>query len=305
MSSRNNKKTIFVDAPPQDVKLRKLTTRPMSAFEERDQRWLWRPFIPLGTVTSMFGDGGVGKSTVTYDWMARLTTKRPMPNRTKGVSGSVLIMASEDTVETTIKPRLRAAGADMDRVFALGYDDPHNPKNFDPIEAISTHLKDLEEIIVERGDVKLLVIDPLADFSGDLKLDKNEDVRKIMRPLRKLAQQYELAVIVVYHINKNPDQAAHHRGMGSLAMRNVPRSSLLVAIDPISPVTRRIMVQTKANLSPSDNSAIGFEIMATGGGKVIRIQWDNEMTDADPDELLSKKLAKEKSAQPGDQVPTR
>ena len=135
---------------------RQLTTRPLASFEEREFEWLWDLFIPLGMVTIMFGDGGVGKSTVSYDVAARITTKELLPFNDERVSGSVLILTKEDTIESIIKPRLRVAGADLDRVHMIGYEVPDNPDDFDPIDRLDAHLAELEGEIVRLGDVKVI-----------------------------------------------------------------------------------------------------------------------------------------------------
>ena len=59
---------------------RTLTTRAIDQFEAREVSWLWWPFIPLGMVTMLFGDGGVGKSTLTIDLAARISRGRRLPS---------------------------------------------------------------------------------------------------------------------------------------------------------------------------------------------------------------------------------
>jgi hypothetical protein len=64
------------------------------------------------------GDLGLGKTLVTLDLCARMTTDRPCRDGSPGVGPThVLHMRAEDSYEETIGPRLVAAGADMERVF--------------------------------------------------------------------------------------------------------------------------------------------------------------------------------------------
>ena len=51
---------------------RPLTTRTLDLFTSREIEWLWWPFVPLREVTLLFGDGGVGKSSVIVDMAARV-----------------------------------------------------------------------------------------------------------------------------------------------------------------------------------------------------------------------------------------
>ncbi len=52
----------------------------VSQVREEAIRWLWPGRIPLGKLTLLDGDPGLGKSLVTLDLVARLTTGRAMPD---------------------------------------------------------------------------------------------------------------------------------------------------------------------------------------------------------------------------------
>ena len=53
--------------------------RALSTFKRREVNWLWRPFIPSGFITTVAGDGEVGKTTAIYDILARITVGDPLP----------------------------------------------------------------------------------------------------------------------------------------------------------------------------------------------------------------------------------
>jgi len=92
----------------------------MSTVKPERVRWLWPGHLPRGKVVDLSGDPGVGKSTLALDIAARVSTGRAMPD---GAGGGrprgVLILSAEDGLADTIRPRLEAAGADLDRVIAL------------------------------------------------------------------------------------------------------------------------------------------------------------------------------------------
>jgi len=50
--------------------------------------WLWAGWIPLGKLAVLDGDPGVGKSTLTLDIAARVTTDRAMPDGTASDVGA-------------------------------------------------------------------------------------------------------------------------------------------------------------------------------------------------------------------------
>ena len=72
----------------------------------RDVRWLWPARIPLGKFTLLFGDPGLGKSFITLDMAARVTTGRAWPDGGECPRGTVLLIGAEDDVEDTVAPRL-------------------------------------------------------------------------------------------------------------------------------------------------------------------------------------------------------
>ena len=65
------------------------------------------------------GDPGLGKSALTLDIAARITTGSPMPDGSPGVDGGVVVLNAEDDEADTIVPRLMAMNADLTRVRLL------------------------------------------------------------------------------------------------------------------------------------------------------------------------------------------
>ena len=91
----------------------------LDAVSPRPVRWLWPGWLPLGALVMIDGDPGVGKSTVTHDFAARVTTGRPWPDGQKCPRGNVLIMTAEEGLADTVLPRVQLAGSDSSRVLVL------------------------------------------------------------------------------------------------------------------------------------------------------------------------------------------
>src|SRR5258708_15039857 len=82
--------------------------------------WLWPCRRPLGKLVLLDGDPDQGKSLLTIDWAARLTTGRPWPDGTPiNRPEPVVLLGGEDNVLDTVSHRLRAAGADLSRGHVL------------------------------------------------------------------------------------------------------------------------------------------------------------------------------------------
>jgi hypothetical protein len=135
-----------------------------SKIKSRKLKWLLKPFIPRG-ITVVTGDSGIGKSTFIIDLIARITTGDAMPQFSdlaldETLEGSALIICKEDDPGLVIKPRLRAAGADMSRVHMVVVQRSKLPDDYDVIESLDTGIERLERIIQDIGDVRAILIDP-------------------------------------------------------------------------------------------------------------------------------------------------
>jgi hypothetical protein len=91
-----------------------------SQFKMQRVEWLWPGWLARGKLHILGGGKGAGKSTLGFDVLAQLTTRRgKFPDGTPAPLGDVLIWSGEDDIEDTILPRLAVAGADLDRVWFI------------------------------------------------------------------------------------------------------------------------------------------------------------------------------------------
>src|SRR5262245_58174684 len=85
--------------------------------------WLWQDYVPRGALTLLEGDPGLGKSLLALDLAARVSRGWQMPPAAGPYEGAeprgVLLLSAEDDLKRTIRPRLDAAGADVQRVWHL------------------------------------------------------------------------------------------------------------------------------------------------------------------------------------------
>lgn len=188
-------------------------------IEEREVTFLWRPYIPAGAVTLLFGYGGLGKSWITCAIAADISTGRPLPGHTEAAPPQkVLMISAEDDPGLIIKPRLMALGADLTRV------------------AISENLHDLKDMsgqdiaeVIKHFAATMVFLDPLVSFVGD-KIDfhKANETRGAMAPLAEAAKISGTAIVVVHHSRKDGSARAANRALGSADFINGVRSALMV-----------------------------------------------------------------------------
>jgi hypothetical protein len=243
----------------------------MADVKPEPVRWLWRGWIPLGKLTILDGDPGLGKSLVLLDISARVTTGSAMPDGQHGdldTPYGVVLLSAEDDLADTIRPRLDAAGADATRVAALTHVGEGKDERFPTIFDIPQI-----ESAIETYNAKLLVIDPIMSYlPGDVNSHRDQDVRRALIHLTGLAQRTGVAVVVIRHLNKQVGPNPLYRGGGSIALIGTARSGLLIAPDPDDlSQTKRILVRQKSNTAAPVQS-LAYEI-ETADNDVAQVLW--------------------------------
>jgi RecA-family ATPase len=230
--------------------------------------WLWASRIPLGKVTVLDGDPGLGKSTITLDLGARVSTGRPMPGETAALPpAGVVLLSAEDGLADTIRPRLDAAGADVSRIVALT---AVSGEDGDRLPTLPQDLDRLEDTIQEH-DAALVVVDVLmAYLSGDVNAHRDQDVRSVLARLAAMADRTRAAVIVLRHLNKATGGPAIYRGGGSIGISGAARSALVVGRDP-DDESRLVLAVVKSNLAATAPS-LAYRIVDRSG--VAAIDWE-------------------------------
>lgn len=260
----------------------RLKTTRLSQIDETTVEWLWPNRIPLGKITLIQGDPSVGKTTLVLDIAARVTTGRPWPDRSDIAPpiGDVFILTAEDGVADTIKPRLRAAGADVDRVVVVEGVATPTPDVTDPV-SFDRHLYLLESAIRDAREPRLVLIDPISAYLGAVDSHMNADVRRVLGPVSKLAERLKVAIVGITHLNKSGGTKAMYRGTGSLAFVAASRACYQVSKDPADR-TRRLMMEVKNNLGPP-MPGLAYRLV----GEPPRLEWENGPIEMTADEAIA------------------
>jgi RecA-family ATPase len=149
--------------------------------EARELEPLWPGILWVGKPTLLVGDPGLSKSTMVCDVVARVTRHREWPcSDATTIDGDVLMLSAEDDVADTLRPRLEAAGADLNRVHFLesiivgtkGTVQRHS------WPSLVEHIGALTEWLQAHSALRLLVVDPLAAYLTGADTHKQAEVRR-------------------------------------------------------------------------------------------------------------------------------
>ena len=252
----------------------------------RKVNWLWQGRIAIGKLTLLAGDPGLGKSFISCDVAARVSTGTPWPDTPHEPQpvGGVVMLSAEDDLADTIRPRLDAHGADVERIVALegiavrdvGGD---RRRGVD----LTVDLPALESAIDQVSFCRLVIVDPVSAYLGRTDSHNNAEVRGVLERLADLAERRRVAVLAVTHLRKG-EGPAMYRAMGSLAFIAAARAAWVVCPDP-KDRRRRLLLPIKNNLA-SDCGGLAYEIGGFTGSSPV-VAWSADPVTVTADEALA------------------
>lgn len=213
--------------------------------------WFWENRIPQDTLSVLAGEPDQGKSIVSTDLIARVSTARDMPDGTAnpfaGQTVECLMLVAEDALSTTVVPRLMSAGANLTKIHFLKSISRPNEKNATKRQLyLDTDLHAIEETLQKHPEIKLVTIDPVSNYMGERDMNSEQDVRKVLGPVLKLAEELKVTFICIAHFNKNDRTSAINRTGGAKALTGLPRAVWCCMTDPKNK-ERYLMLSIKKN----------------------------------------------------------
>lgn len=240
--------------------------------EPLEADWLLRDRIPKSELTILAALGGTGKGMLCCDLAARISRGDTLPGDDEAeLPGNVLLISTEDDVNVVTVNRLHAAGADMARVFDLS---TVGGATFE----LPLHANVLRQAIEEIGNVRLVVLDPLAGVAATVSLTSVAKVRGILAPLRQIAHDTGCAIVITHHLTKGKEIA------GSRAIIDGVRSVLTIERDKTDPDIRIVRV-AKSNMGaqPTD---IRYTITEGPDGAEVEYVGEAEAVLSGPERIL-------------------
>jgi len=282
-------------------------------------RWLWAGRIPVGCVTLLVGDPGVGKSLVAADLCARVSAGlgRPGKGMGGGIEGlrdqagensseqgsvaeeatwslgiteeawfwqlkrGVVYVSAEDGAEDTLTPRLAAAGAELSRVCIVEGVEPtvYDKETPGAPERFALWLPENVDALGHAIRQTKHAVLVVLDTLPAMVRSAGAGLIGVLSELGALARRYCVAIVATTHLSKTHGRRSVYRVRGSVAYAAAARSVLAIAADPGAPEAR-ILHSLKSAYGPAA-AALRFRI-----GDGPRVVWDGEALGQPPADLL-------------------
>ena len=238
----------------------------VSEIPARAVDWLIPQWLARGKVHELVGPPGIGKGqlwSAMAAWVSRGGNHASWPDQTSIRPGIVAILTAEDNGEDTVRPRLEAAGASLERIlfissmrefgrrFQLTFDD--------------ADMESLEAMARSVSGIDLLVIDPAGQaMNGDS--SKNFNAQRSFERLGVLSARLNCATLCVSHTVKTVrGRSTMARVAGPLAIGSAPRGLMIAAkieSGPSEDGARFVLVRSKFN-SAETGGGFAYDIAGT------------------------------------------
>jgi hypothetical protein len=225
--------------------------------------WEWPGYIPRGFVTAIVGDQDVGKSQVAQSLCdIRLRGNRwPDGQPHEPRPDTKLLWIDTEGSIALFHQRMKLWG--MKRGCFILPPDPLQELTVDD----ELHWMWIEAAI-EKFMPPFVVIDALSGAHKSGKENGNDEMKPVMKKLAGLAQKYNIAVLVVHHLNKPiagvaPYPITIHRLRGASAIPQYCRSILALGSPDVNQPEKRRMDVIKLNLAKKP-APVGYELSDHG-----------------------------------------
>jgi len=227
------------------------------------RQWLIDQWIPIGYVTGLYGDGGVGKSLIAQQLLSSTALALPWLGLMVKGGRAFGLMCEDDAGELHRRQEgiNQSYGVNMEnlenlRISArLGFDNllmTFDPENRGKPSGLFGQLCEY----LDKFRPRLVVLDTLADIFGGNEVNRSQARQFIQGVGGNIARRYECAVVIPAHPSLS-GLASGTGTSGSTGWNNTFRSRIYMT-RPDEDANTRLISRMKSNYAPS-----GGEITAT------------------------------------------
>ena len=200
--------------------------KPVADFTETEATWLVRGWIPEEQITLLAADGGVGKTSLSCNIIAAISSGGQCildPEDVEREPRRVLILTTEDSISKKLRKKLRLAGANLNNIIAP---DPAADTDND-LQALKFGSPFLEQVIMKYKPA-LCVFDPIQGYvPPDVNMGARNAMRDCLAPLITLGEKTGCSFLIVCHSNKRRGASGRERVSDSSDIWDIARSVMM------------------------------------------------------------------------------
>jgi hypothetical protein len=212
-------------------------------FTAQPVSWLWQQRIPLAGITLLDGDHRLGKSLLSLQIAAAVSSGKPMPDGSPTIRGGVIIVTPFTDPNTTQRQQLIDLGADLDRIEILSFvpnTNPQLPQNpsFPPSDTrIFSLPEDLTHLFaaIERVDARLIIFDPFIHLLSRHYRYTKQRLSDLLTDLNHFLIEHTIACLLLRNCRAKGGHAKPTPLEKSDHFPTTAVSHLLLAPDPMQP----------------------------------------------------------------------
>jgi putative DNA primase/helicase len=277
----------------------------MSDVKSRKLEFLWKGRIPEGKGVVFHGLPGTAKSMAALSIAAIVSTGEDWPDGAENGAGEreVLIAATEDDAEDTIKPRLQAMGANMDNITQIKRVMQYGASAKQRRLLLKEDTKMFLKYLRLHPKTAVVILDPIQGFFGGADGNSNQEIRPILEAIAEVCRLTRVNFIAIVHENKREGAGAIDKILGAGALSQVFRVALRFSRDPENK-DGLIIATTKANLTKTKGGLrymIAEEMVTLDDGNsslVGKVAW-GEQHELTSDDVIAAARDKEKNKDAG------
>ena len=261
-----------------------------------EREWLMQDWIPSQSVTSLYGDGGVGKTLLAQQLAIAVATKRKFAGL-EVEHGKVLGLFCEDDIDELHIRQAKLEGYFETLPLRIGIENFYlwarvgfdnllvnyimgRPQKTDFYERLNQ--------VVSKIKPKLLILDTASDLFGGNEIDRSQVNYFVKYVLGSFCVNHGVTVLLLAH----PSQTGKNSGTGeagSTAWNNAVRSRLYLQKNKDGEEFERVLTRKKANYATaSDEDKLDFFFV--NGALLTSAELPQEYVHLADNELLANRI---------------
>jgi hypothetical protein len=261
--------------PTTELQKRNLNLELLQNMPARE--WIYGQSLSAGSVTTIGGAGGVGKTAYIMAVALSVALGRPLLGEEVHERGNVLVYNLEDG-EVEMHRRLLAAmqhygvsaheldglhmRSGLDKPLIIATETSRGPQREDAVEELINYLLD--------NDIKLLIVDPFIK-SHRLSENKNEHLDFVATLWAEVAQRAQCAVVLIHHFRKGGVRGSADSFRGGSSLVDACRAALtLTKITPRE--ARRFGIKSQREQQRYVHIALAKGNMSMGADETLWIR---------------------------------